>query len=298
VLLWSTVFPLSKLLLEVVPPTSLAAIRFSIGGLVLLCYATYAFSWRETLCSLRRFFGEYLLLGFIGIFGNNMLQNLGLALTSASSAALLGTVDPIFTTILSAVFLRESFTRLKSIGLILAFFGVVLVTTNGQWLDNWGKGLGNLLIVGAAMGYSVYTILSKKILSREEPPIVVAWATTIGALLLIAAAFIIDGGQQPEALNTWHIAALAYLSIVPTSVAVVAYFYLLQRIQASQAAVTLFLIPVLAVLWSMLLLGETLSWAMILGGGFIIWGVWMTLSRGVAPLATPHLPDSPEVERL
>jgi len=280
VLLWSTVFPLSKLLLEVVPPTSLAAIRFGIGGLVLLCYAIYAFSWRVTLLSLKRSYKDYILLGIIGIFSNNLLQNLGLARTSASSASLLGAVDPLFTTLLSVVFLRETFTRIKGIGLIMAFLGVVLVTTNGQRIDDWGQGLGNLLIVGAALGYSVYTILSKKILTREEPPIVVAWTTVIGSLLLMAASLILDSGAQPAILKYWHIAALVYLSIAPTSVAVVAYFYLLQRIQASQAAVTLFLIPIIAVAWSMLLLGETVSWAMILGGSFIIVGVWITLKGG------------------
>ncbi len=237
VLLWSTVFPLSKILLEVIPPTSLAAIRFSIGGGVMLLYVAYAFSWREALLSLRRSWKDFVLLGFIGIFANNLLQNLGLSLTSASSASLLGTVDPVFTAILSAIFLGEPLTRSKLSGLMVAFVGVLIVTTNGQWVGDWGESLGNILVVGAAMGYSAYTILSKKVLHREQPPMVVAWATTVGALFLIVAALLIDAGRPYGALNIGHIATLAYLSIAPTSVAVVAYFYLLQRIQASQASV-------------------------------------------------------------
>ncbi|MBT9152124.1 MAG: putative amino-acid metabolite efflux pump [Firmicutes bacterium] len=290
VLLWSTVFPLSKILLEVIPPTSLAAIRFSIGGGVMLLYVAYAFSWREALLSLRRSWKDFVLLGFIGIFANNLLQNLGLSLTSASSASLLGTVDPVFTAILSAIFLGEPLTRSKLSGLMVAFVGVLIVTTNGQWVGDWGESLGNILVVGAAMGYSAYTVLSKKVLHREQPPMVVAWATTIGALFLIVAALLIDAGRPYGALNIGHIATLAYLSIAPTSVAVVAYFYLLQRIQASQASVIIFLIPVLAVFWAVVLLGEGLTWAMLLGGSLIIWGVWMTMRQ--ASFSLPTLKDA------
>lgn len=277
VLLWSTVFPLSKLLLEVVPPTTLAAMRFSVGALVLLTYASYVFSWREMSLSLARRWKSYLALGFIGVFLNNFLQNLGLTLTSASSAALLGTLDPIFTAVLSLFLLGEKFTRSKAAGLVCAFSGVILVITNGRWIQDWGQSVGNLLVVGAALGYSVYTLGSKAILRSEKPPMVVAWATTIGAVMLVFAALALEGWPSLAPLTVTQMAVLAYLSIVPTSIAVVAYFYLLERIEASQASVTLFLIPVFAITWAVLLLGEHLTTAMLTGGALIIFGVWLTM---------------------
>lgn len=279
VLLWSTVFPLSKLLLEVMPPTTLAALRFSVGAVVLLAYAVYFFSWREIRLSFVRNWKTYLAMGFVGVFLNNFLQNLGLTMTSASSAALLGTLDPIFTTVLSAFLLGEKLTRSKAIGLACAFSGVVLVITNGQWVEDWGQSVGNLLVVGAALGYSVYTLQSKAILRTEKPPIVVAWATTIGAVMLIFTAIVLEGWPSLAHLTMTHLVVLAYLSIVPTSIAVVAYFYLLERVQASQAAVTLFLIPIFGITWAALLLGERLTMAMLAGGALIIFGVWLTMLR-------------------
>lgn len=279
VLLWSTVFPLSKLLLEVVPPTTLAALRFGVGAVVLLAYAVYIFSWREMRLSLAHNWKAYLAMGFIGVFLNNFLQNLGLTLTSASSAALLGTLDPIFTALLSVFFLGEKLTRSKAAGLACAFSGVVLVITNGQWVQDWGQSVGNLLVVGAALGYSVYTLQSKAILRSEKPPIVVAWATTIGSVMLIFTAIVLEGWPSFAPLTVTHLVVLAYLSIVPTSIAVVAYFYLLRRVQASQASVTLFLIPVFAITWAALLLGERLTMVMLTGGALIIFGVWLTMLR-------------------
>jgi len=279
VLLWSTVFPLSKLLLEVLPPTTLAALRFGVGAVVLLAYAGYIFSWGEMRLSFVRNWKAYLAMGFVGVFLNNFLQNLGLTLTSASSAALLGTLDPIFTALLSVFFLGEKLTRSKAAGLACAFSGVVLVITNGQWVEDWGQSIGNLLVVGAALGYSVYTLQSKAILRSEKPPIVVAWATTIGAAMLILTALVLEGWPSLAHLTVTHLVVLAYLSIVPTSIAVVAYFYLLRRVQASQASVTLFLIPVFAITWAALLLGERLTMAMLTGGALIIFGVWLTMLR-------------------
>ena len=280
VIIWSTVFPLSKLVLVAIPPTSLAALRFSVGSICLLCYAAYAFSSQELFASLQRRWKTYLLLGFIGIFLNNFLQNLGLNLSTASSTSLLGTTDPIFAVLLSAAFLGEPLTKRKVLGLFAAFIGVYFVTTNGQWFTDWGQSSGNLLVIGAALSYSVYTILSKRVLHHEEPPIVVAWTTAIGALGLTVAALIMDRGQSWGALTASHKLITAYLSIVPTSVSVVAYFYLLQRIQASQAAVTLFLIPVFSIIWSVVLLREVLTPAMLVGGVLIICGVWLTMIKG------------------
>lgn len=246
---------------------------------MLLTYATYVYSWQEMVLSFKRRYKTYLLLGFVGVFVNNFLQNLGLTLTSASSAALLGTLDPIFTAVLSILLLGEKFTRSKVAGLVCAFGGVVLVITNGQWVQDWGESVGNLLVVGAALGYSIYTLQSKAILRNEKPPIVVAWATTIGAVQLILAAALLEGWPALAPLTGTHLAVLAYLSIIPTSVAVVAYFYLLERVQASQASITLFLIPVFAIAWAVLLLGERLTLTMLLGGALIILGVWLTMLK-------------------
>ncbi|MDP3488440.1 MAG: DMT family transporter [Bacillota bacterium] len=280
VIIWSTVFPLSKLVLGAIPPTSLAALRFSVGSVCLLWYVVYAFSSQEVFASLKRRWKTYLILGFIGIFMNNFLQNLGLNLSTASSTSLLGTTDPIFAVLLSAAFLGEPLTRRKVLGLLAAFTGVYFVTTNGQWFTDWGQSSGNLLVIGAALSYSIYTILSKRVLHHEEPPIVVAWTTTIGALGLVAAALIMDRGQSWGALTTSNMLVTAYLCVVPTSVSVVAYFYLLKRIQASQAAVTLFLIPVFSIIWSVALLREVLTPAMLIGGALIICGVWLTMVKG------------------
>lgn len=278
VVLWSTVFPFSKLVLTVLPPATLAAIRFSTGALVLLLYAARNYGWRHLLQVLRLQWFTFLLLGSIGIFLNNFLQNLGLRLSTASSTSLLSSCDPIFSTILSAMFLREALTRRKLGGLLLAAAGVYLVTTNGRWLTDWGNSAGNLLVIASALCYSVYTILSKRILHLVEPPVVVAWSTMFGAVLLAASAALLDPAPDLASLTGGQWLAAAYLSIIPTSVSVLAYFYLLQQLQASEAAITIFLVPVFSILWSTWLLHERLTLAMLVGGGLIIAGVALSIS--------------------
>ncbi|MDP3058662.1 MAG: EamA family transporter, partial [bacterium] len=168
--------------------------------------------------------------------------------THATSSSLLGTSDPIFSVILSAIFLKEAVTNRKVSGLIMAVIGVFVVTTNGIWVLEWGGATGNLLIIGAAMSYSVYTIFSKRILESEPPLLVVTWSTAFGAIFLIATSFILDRNTIWGQLDPHHWGIIAYLSLIPTSVSVVIYFYLLKRIPASQAAISLFLIPVFSIL--------------------------------------------------
>jgi drug/metabolite transporter (DMT)-like permease len=280
-LIWSTVFPFSKLVLEVIPPTLLAALRFAIGACFLTVYAVYIAGWREFIAAWKRSWPWFTALGAIGIFLNNLLQNMGLSLSTASSTSLLGSVDPVFAVILSAIFLGETLNCLKLIGLITTFIGIFVVTTDGTWVLDWGSsGLGNLLVIAAAFCYSVYTVLSKRVLRHEDPPVVVAWATNIGAVLLVAMALITKPALDWSALNTPIILNTLYLSIVPTSVSVVAYAYLLQRVQASLAAISLFLIPVFSLIWSVLLLHEELGWPVFAGGALIVLGVALSVIGG------------------
>lgn len=280
-LIWSTVFPFSKLVLEVIPPTLLAAVRFSIGACFLAAYAIYVAGYDAFMDAWRRSWPWFIALGGFGVFLNNLLQNLGLNLSTASSTSLLGSADPVFAVILSAIFLGEALNGKKLIGLITAFVGIFLVTTNGTWVLDWGdSGVGNLLVIAAAMSYSVYTVLSKHVLQHEDPPVVVAWATIVGAVLLVTVALFTETAPAWSELSTPVLLNTLYLSIVPTSVSVVAYAYLLQRVQASLAAISLFLIPVFSIAWSVLLLKESIGWPMLAGGALIIAGVALSVIGG------------------
>lgn len=248
-----------------------------------------AFGWPKVYRSFCRRYKTYVLLGFVGIFSNNLLQNLGLATTTASSASLLSTIDPLFTVVLSLLFLGEKLSKHKAAGLVFACVGVYLVTTNGRGIVDWGDSTGNLLIVAAAMGFSIYTVLSKQVLHHEEPPIVVAWSTGVGAVLLCAASLVLDRHVNWGDLSVSHKLITLYLSIAPTSVSVVVYFYLLRRVQASQAATSLFLIPVFAVIWAVWLLGEKLSPAMLIGGSLILVGVRTVIAEKRESAQAEHL---------
>ncbi|NLY53514.1 MAG: DMT family transporter [Firmicutes bacterium] len=279
-LIWSTVFPFSKLVLTVIPPILLAALRFSLGALCLTLYAIYLFGLTEFRRAWQRSWPWFLTLGIFGVFLNNLLQNLGLNLTTASSTSLLGSIDPIFSVIFSAIFLGEALNRHKVAGLSIAFVGIYLVSTNGAWKLDWGSSLGNLLVIASALSYSIYTVASKPVLQKEQPPIVVAWATIVGAVGLVIVAAITDSAPAWSTLSTSIILNTIYLSIVPTSVSVVAYSYLLQRVQASLASISLFLIPVFSTAWAVLLLGEGLSWPMLAGGALIVAGVALAVIGG------------------
>ncbi len=275
-LIWSTVFPLSKLLLAILPAATMAAVRFMVGGLCLLIYAGWSLSWSAVWRALRKNWLDYLLLGVTGIFLNNLLQNMGLRLAAATSTSLLGASGPIFSMVLAALFLGEALTKRKLAGLGIALAGIYLVTTDGKLVMDW-QSQGNLLAIASAVSYSVYTVMSKRSLEENEPLLVVTWSTLLGAVLLLMAAVVSDGAVAWGALSWGLWANLFYLSTVPTSLAVVAYFNLLQRIQASQAAAAFFLVPVFATVWAVGLLGEQLSWPMLCGGCLIIAGVWLTM---------------------
>lgn len=273
-LIWSTVLPLAKLALADIPPATLAAVRFLIGGGCLLVVALCNHSARSVMQSLGRHWRSYLLLGITGIFLNNLLQNLGLNLGQANSTSLIGASEPVFATLLAVIFLGERLERKRIGGLGLSLIGVYLVTTNGSSLD-WSATVGNMLAVGAAVSYAVYTVLSKHALKREDPLLVVTWSTLLGSLLLALAALCLDGLPVWPEMLPWQWVNIIYLSTIPISLAMLLYNHLLRLVDASQASTAFFLVPVFSSVWAFLLLGERLSGPMIAGGVAIACGVWV-----------------------
>jgi len=281
-LLWASAFAGIRAGLRLTPaglpgsdgygPGELALLRFGTASIVL---ALFAVATRMRLPDLADI-PKIGLAGFLGITVYHVALNFGEVTVNAGAASMLISAGPVFTALLSVLFLRERLSPLGWTGIFLAFAGVSLIALSG------GKGLqfspGALLILLSAAVAAIYSILSKQSLRRYraiEFTCYSIWAGTLPMLVFL-----------PSLLRRFTVAAppatfaVIYLGIFPAAIAYVLWNYALARMPASLLSSFLYLSPVIASLIAWVWLGELPALLTMVGGGIAIVGVILVQTKG------------------
>jgi drug/metabolite transporter (DMT)-like permease len=246
---------------------TMMALRFSLAALVLLALLAAR---REPLPRGRSLL-QLIGMGAIGYVGQTSAYFSALKYASPGLVGLLLYTYPAFVTIQSALWLREPVTRLKVVALGLALTGLVLTVGPAG-----GQLSGVLLAILAAAIYSLYIIVGAQVMrqvSAIQSSTVIFFSAGLTSSLLMAA----NGAHLPLTGAGW--AMMALMVLIATVLPVVTFLAGLQRIGATNAAMLSTLEPVVTVLLSALLLGESLKPVTLLGGGLILTAV-LLLTRG------------------
>jgi drug/metabolite transporter (DMT)-like permease len=199
---------------------------------------------------------------FLGILGNVVYQGFfifGMDVTFAGNAAILLATIPLWTLILSTLLGHERPGPMVWTGILVALMGMVLVVAGGEEGVNLRSDTfrGDLLIVGAALTWSMYTVGSRSLLEKYGSLPVTAWTLWIGSLGLVLLGI-------PSLLQTpvLDISALAWIGVGYAGVLAIGLAYLLwyqgvQRIGSSRTAIYQNLTPVIALVAAWAWLGET-----------------------------------------
>jgi drug/metabolite transporter (DMT)-like permease len=253
-------------------PGEVALLRFGTASLVLAAFAVLT----RMRPPGRRDLPRIAIAGFLGITVYHVALNFGEVTLSAGAASLLISAGPVFTALLSVVFLRERLTVLGWLGIAVAFAGVALISVSG------GGGIrftpGALLVLLSAVVTAGYFILSKPALrhySALEFTSYAIWAGTIPMLVFLPGLV----QQFPTAAPSATL-AIIYLGIFPAAVAYVTWSYALSRMPASLLAAFLYVSPVLAMFIAWVWIGEVPALLTVVGGVVSIVGVIIVQAKG------------------
>ena len=195
---------------------------------------------------------------------------------TGSFSAIVNASSPLFVGIVARVALGERLTLSRIVGLVIGFAGVVVLV----W-DKLAVGSGPVLLavaaaVLAAFFYGYAAVLAKKQLAGVSPIAVSAGSMSTAALVLLPAAILLwpDASPTPAA---WSMAIV--LGLLCTALAFLMYFRLIGNIGPTRAITVTYLVPVFAVLFGALFLGEPLTLSMVFGGAIVLAGT--ALSTGL-----------------
>jgi drug/metabolite transporter (DMT)-like permease len=204
----------------------------------------------------------------------------GLQRSLASNGAVITLTIPVLMALLAALLLGERMTGLRWLAFALAIAGVLL-TSDIDWrsvriLDGRYL-LGNLLIFLSCAGSAFYNVFSKKLLDRFSAAEVVVYSFLVADAVLLA----ILVGWEPlswaglAALGPLTWINLALIGLFSLGLSMVLYFWVIQRIDVTQASLSVYLLPVFGVVLSTATLGERLRFELIAGGVLVFLGTFL-----------------------
>ncbi|MEO6346804.1 MAG: DMT family transporter, partial [Aquaticitalea sp.] len=228
----------------------------------------------------RKDFLKFFVAAIFGVAINMLLFLKGLELTTPINASVIVTITPIIILILSSFFLREKLTALKILGVILGFCGGILLTVLGKSTrvgDNLP--LGNLFIFINVVSYSIYIIMIKKLTSKYHPFTFIKWLFLFGLFLVI------PFGYSELQLIQWD-TFTPYITFSVIFVIVGATFgtYLLnplalRQLKASTVGIFIYLQPVIAGIFAIIMGVESENWIKIVAMLLIFLGVYLVTKK-------------------
>jgi drug/metabolite transporter (DMT)-like permease len=275
VALWGASFVATKLVLRELSPITVIILRFALG----LCALIFIVRLKRARAFVpRRDLGWFLFLGFNGIFVHQLLQVNGLVSTSATNTGWMVALIPIFTALLAWLLLGESFVTVQVMGLVLAVLGTLLVISRGEF-EPGAIGLpatrGDLLVFLSAPNWAIFSVLSKRLLSRYPPSFMMAVTMGLGWLMLVPLFVAAAGWRELPGLSLRGWAGLVFLGLFCSGLAYVFWYDALEVAGAGQVASFLYLEPLVTLIVAVLLLEETPRIGTLVGGGLILTGVWL-----------------------
>jgi drug/metabolite transporter (DMT)-like permease len=271
---WGLTWPQTKFLLTMLPPFTMRAscgvVGFSFAFLV-------AFLRRERLWPPRDQWPRLILFAMLNYGLFIVLTTESLVWLKASEAVVITYTLPVWASLLAWPMLGERPTAVKILALLLALSGVVLLVGADTAGATWEKLPAAGMSLAAAILFGYGTVLAKKKPLRLPPTTAVAWQAMLGMVLVGSLA----GFEHPHWGNvtTGGWVSIAYISTIPLTIAYLAWFRALRMVPASTAATTVLMSPVVGVIGSGVLLGETFGPRQVVALGMTLAGVTLA-ARG------------------
>ncbi len=269
-----------KIGLADLPPMALAFLRFVIGLVVVGVWSVYR---RIPLGLKQGEFSRLLLLTVIFIF-QIIALNIGTNFTTASRSTIFVNTYPFFTALFAHLWIPgERLSLTKTLGIIVAFSGVfITVAPNlGSELnlgneENYLFGDVMVLVSGCFLGLRV--VVTKLLIQSIHPYRLLVWYLTLSlpAYAVLSLLFETDASFT---ISLSSGVALLYQGGVVAGYCFLAWTAILERYSASKLVVLFFVTPLSGVLFSHLLLGDELTFTLLVGSVFVAGGIYLVNMR-------------------
>jgi drug/metabolite transporter (DMT)-like permease len=266
----------TRYLVNAIDPLAIGSFRFGIGFVLLLPVALL----QDGRWPARRDWPAVAGLGVLFFALFPLLFNASLIFTTAARGALALSTLPLLTMVVGAALGSEALTARKSLGVVIAMFGVAIALLSGLTSAPPGAWRGDLLMVGAALCMALYSIWSKPFIARSGPIPFTTMAMGGGAACLILISCWRGSFAPVAAFGMTQWLAAVYLGAFGSALTFYLWAFALARTTPTRVAISVTVNPVTASLVGALLLNEPLRWNLVGGIVTVFAGIWIATTAG------------------
>lgn len=272
---WAGAFIAGKLSVPYIPVYTLTFLRFSVATLIL--YFVLKYNGENEYKLKKDDFPVFLFTGLVGMFGYHVFFFTALKHTTAISSSIIGATNPIITTILSFIFLKDKINPKRALGIALSFTGVFLTITNADLnvIRTLSLNKGDLLMLVAVLMWAAYGVFSKKVMPKYSPIILTYYSFLFCTVILLP--FVIYERPWTFVADVPYYSYLSslYMSIFASVIGYLVQQMSIKQIGPSKTSIFINLVPIFSITLSILILGETASPIKLFTALLIIAGVYI-----------------------
>lgn len=265
-LIWGFNWVFMKLANGVFPPVLFAGYRFALGALVLIAVCLVKKvplpRWRDL--------KWYMLCGILQTMYFNLAIQLSLKDLSAGLTSVLTYSMPLWLTLMAHFWLPGERLRLrKLLGIVIGMAGL-FVAMDAHWS---GSTPALILAVSSGLSWALANLLVKRKLEHNDMLQFTTWQMITGAAGLLLYSAMFEHGE-----SHWGVMPAVYVvfsGIIGSALAFVMWSYILSKVEASKASISLLLVPIIGVVCGVLFLQETLSYVTLAGIALVLAGIWL-----------------------
>lgn len=278
-LVYGTSYVAARVALDGFPPATLALVRLALGAAVLVPLAWRRAPGPPAPGDRAKIFW----MGVLGFAAAFAFGHWGIALSTATNAALLIGVEPVALILLSPLLLGERLSRREAVGAALVVAGGALVVLNGipgvtrALLPHWR---GDLLLVLSAIAYASYSLFGRDVLRRRDAAVVTAQSIVWGLVSMVPFAAAEIGRSGWPVPGRASVVAAIYLALAVTAFGYGAWNWGLQRVPAPRAAIFINVQPVVGAALGVAVLGEPATAFTAAGAILVVGGLYLTVRSG------------------
>ena len=275
-LIWGASFLFMRIAVPEFGPFALVEIRVAIAALVLLPIAAK----QGQATSMQSNWQTLSILGAHNTALPFLLFAFATLTLTAGVAGILNATAPIFTAIVAWLWLGQSLTRGRTLGLLIGIAGVFLLVRNKTGTATDGFALAVCAGLGASLLYGIGANYTREKTAHVKPIAAAAGSQTAAAILLFPVAVMTWPEQMPS-LAAWI--AVVLLGLLSTGFAYILYYRLVANTGPTSAMTVTYLIPIWAMILGALIIGESITAEMLMGCGVVLLGT--ALATGVLKLS-------------
>ena len=274
-IIWGAAFPIYKLTLSNLQPFTFLFFRFFGAALVIL-----PFVWKDMRVE-KKDWMRLFTLSFLGITFCITFLFLGLQLTSSLNAPIVLSSSPVLLLICATLFLNYKPKKKVAIGTLLGLVGVMIIIVRPLFEKGVSTSIiGNIFLLVATCGSVANTLITKQIIEKYNPLVIVFWSCLIGSLP-VSPLVLIENSTHPllSTLTPTTIFGLLFAIFATTALCHSLSAYGIKYIPAGEIGIFSYVDPIATALVALPLLGEQITTSYLIGSLFVFLGIFVAEGR-------------------